>query len=148
VFTIFMVWFAFREEGQWMDKSEALAIVEKAWDRWVAGDLDGLLEYFNPDGVLITSGRSQVSGEARGHDAIRDWAHRLFQIAEGDFKAAPTEMAAVNDTTVLVRFGVEAHRADASINHFALQRVSFENGKLAEVYNVYADQYQFDAFFK
>ena len=87
-----------------MDKAEALAIVEKAWDCWVAGDLDGLLRYFNPDGVLITSGRSPVSGVARGHDAIRDWAHRLFTLAEGNFKAAPTEMAAVNESTVLVRF--------------------------------------------
>ena len=43
---------------------------------------------------------------------------------------------------------VEAHRADASIDQFALQRVSFENGKLVEVYNVYADQYEFDAFFQ
>jgi ketosteroid isomerase-like protein len=136
------------EGGARMDKSEALAVVEKAWDRWVAGDLDGLLEYFNPDGVLITSGRSQVSGEARGHDAIRDWAHRIFELAEGNFKAAPTEMAAVNETTVLVRFGVEAHRADTSINQFELQRVALENGKVAEVYNIYADQYEFDAFFK
>ena len=27
-----------------MDKSEALTIVEKAWDCWVAGDVDGLLD--------------------------------------------------------------------------------------------------------
>lgn len=131
-----------------MDKSEALTIVEKAWDCWVAGDVDGLLGYFNPDGVLITSGRSQVSGEVRGHDAIRDWARRVFELAEGDFKAAPTEMAAVNESTVLVRFGVKAHRADASIDSFALQRVVLENGKCASVHNVYADQYEFDAFFK
>lgn len=131
-----------------MDNSEALSVVQKAWDCWVAGDLDGLLGYFHPDGVLITTGRSQISGPVRGHDAIRDWAHRVFELAEGDFKAAPTEMAAVNDTTVLVRFGVEAHRADASINQFALQRCTLENGKLAEVYNVYADPYELDAFFK
>jgi ketosteroid isomerase-like protein len=48
-----------------MDESEALAIVEKAWACWAAGDLDGLLGYFNPDGVLITTGRSPVSGPAR-----------------------------------------------------------------------------------
>jgi ketosteroid isomerase-like protein len=131
-----------------MGKSEALTTVEKAWDCWVAGDLDGLIGYFNPDGVLITSGRSQVSGEIRVHDAIRDWAHRLFELAEGDFKAAPTEMAAVNESTVLVRFAVKAHRAGASIDSFALQRVTLENDKLASVHNVYADQYEFDAFFK
>lgn len=131
-----------------MDKSEAVTVVQKAWDCWVAGDLDGLLGYFTPDCVLITSGRSQVSGEVRGHDAIREWAHRLFALAEGDFKAAPTEMAAVNESTILVRFGVEAHRADASINSFALQRITMENGKCASIHNVYADQYEFDAFFK
>ena len=131
-----------------MDKSEAVTVVQKAWDCRVAGDLDGLLGYFTPDCVLITSGRSQVSGEVRGHDAIREWAHRLFALAEGDFKAAPTEMAAVNESTILVRFGVEAHRADASINSFALQRITMENGKCASIHNVYADQYEFDAFFK
>ena len=90
-----------------------------------------------------------MSGEVRGHDAIRDWAgRRVFELAEGDFKAAPTEMAAVNESTVLVRFGVKAHRADASIDSFALQRVVLENGKCASVHNVHADQYEFDAFFK
>jgi ketosteroid isomerase-like protein len=131
-----------------MDKSEAVTVVQKAWDCWVAGDLDGLLGYFTPDCVLITSGRSQVSGEVRGHDAIREWAHRLFAVAEGDFKAAPTEMAAVNESTILVRFGVEAHRGDASIDSFALQRITMEKGKCASIHNVYADQYEFDAFFK
>ena len=131
-----------------MAQSPALTVVEKAWDCWVAGDLDGMLGYFNPDAVLINSGRSRVSGEVRGHDAIRDWAHRVFEIAEGSFKAAPTEMAEVNETTVLVCFGAEAHRADASINQIALQRVVLEGGKVSSVQNIYADQYEVDAFFK
>lgn len=131
-----------------MAKSATLAAVENAWDRWVAGDLDGMLEYFNPDGVLIISGRSQLSGEFRGHDAIRDWAHQIFELSEGTMKAAPTEMAEVNESTVLVSFGMEAHRGGASINQVALQRVLVRDGKVASVHNFHADQYEFDAFYK
>lgn len=94
----------------------------------MAGDVEGVLGYFSPDIAFTNPGRSPVSGVIRGHDAFREWATLLFKLAEGDFKAAPTEMAAVDDNTILIRFNVQAHRGDDSINQFVLQRMTVEDG--------------------
>jgi uncharacterized protein len=130
-----------------MGQADALAAVKGAWDQWVAGDVEGVLEYFTPDIAFTNPGRSPVSGVIRGHDAFREWATLLFKLAEGDFKAAPTEMAAVDDNTVLIRFSVQAHRGGDSIDQFVLQRMTVADGKIATIQNAWTDQYEFDAFF-
>jgi ketosteroid isomerase-like protein len=130
-----------------MGQAEALAAVRGAWDQWVAGDVEGVLEYFTPDIAFTNPGRSPVSGVIRGHDAFREWATLLFRLAEGNCRAATTEMAAVDDDTVLIRFSVQAQRGDESINQFALQRMTVEDGKIATIQIAWTDQYEFDAFF-
>ena len=131
-----------------MGSSSAVTVVQSVWDRWVAGDLDGALELCKPDCLLINSGRSQVSGESAGVDAIRDWALRIFELCEGTYKSTPIDFAEANETTVLVSFRLEAQRADASINQLALERWQVEDGKAASCHNIYSDQYELDAFFK
>lgn len=131
-----------------MGNSSALTVVKNAWDRWVAGDLDGVLGLCSPDCVLINSGRSQVSGQSAGVDAIRDWAQRVFELCEGTYKSTPIDFAEADETTVLVSFRLEAHRNDASVNQLVLERWELEDGKAVSCHNVYSDQYEFDAFFK
>ena len=125
----------------------ALAVATEAWRLWVAGDLEGLLELWKPDGVWTNSGRSAISGQQIGVPAMREFVKRVFELSEGTLVGQPIEIAAASEGTALGYFHITAHRADASIDQFALQRIVVENGRIAEMHNVYADPYEVDTFF-
>ncbi len=130
-----------------MAEDSALEVAKKAWDCWVAEDLEGFLALWEPGGVWTNSGQSQVSGAHKGVDAIGGVARTVFEVSGGTFKAVPLELAASGDDAVLGYFHMEAERPGASINQNGLQRIVIRNGKLVTLDNVYCDGAEFDAFF-
>ncbi len=130
-----------------MADQSALAVVEQAWDRWVAADLEGFVALWHADGVWTMPGQSQVSGEWRGHDEIVKVAQLVFEVSGGTLKAAPIELAAAGGDSVLGYFHFEASRAGASVNQDALQRFVVRDGKIVSLHNMFADVAAADAFF-
>jgi hypothetical protein len=59
-----------RKWGIPMAATTALAVVQEAWVKWVAADLDGFVKSFEPDGVWTNAGNNRVSGPRRGHAEI------------------------------------------------------------------------------
>ena len=53
-----------------MGNVDALDVAKKAWDRWVAADLDGFLSLFDAEGAWIIAGQSQIGGTWRGPNEI------------------------------------------------------------------------------
>jgi ketosteroid isomerase-like protein len=127
--------------------SNALDLTTEAWRRWVARDPEGFFELWQPDGVWTNSGRSLLSGQQTGVPAMREFVKRVFEISEGTLTGQPIEIASPSETTALVYFQVAAHRQGASIDQYALQRVVVEDGKIAEMHNMFADPYEVDTFF-
>lgn len=125
----------------------ALDVAKRAWDCWVAGDLDGFLALWEPDGVWTNSGHSQISGPRQGHAAIADVARTVFEVSGGTFKAHPLELAASGDDVVLGHFHMEAQRPGASLDQYGLQRMHIRDGKLVTLDNVFSDETAMDAFF-
>ena len=57
-----------------MSDESSLALVERGWDLWIAGDLAAYLEVWDPDEVWTMPGDPQISGTWRGRDEIARFA--------------------------------------------------------------------------
>jgi ketosteroid isomerase-like protein len=126
----------------------ALEVVVQAWDRWVAGDLDGFIALWDANGEWTNAGQSQISGTSRGHDEIAKVAQIAFEVSGGTLHARPIELAAASDETVLGYLHVEATRPGASLDQDALQRWVVRNGKIVSLDNMWADGAAIDAFYQ
>ncbi len=131
-----------------MADSGALGVVKVAWEKWVAGDLDGFVKLWAPDGVWTLPGQNRISGRFQGHEQIAEVARLAFEISGGTLKAEPIELAASGEDSVLGYFHLEAQRPGASINQNALQRWVIRESKIVSLDNVYPDTPETDEFFK
>jgi ketosteroid isomerase-like protein len=126
----------------------ALAVVQEAWEKWIAGDLEGFLALWDPSGVWTQSGHSRVSGSYHGVEEIAKMAQVVFEVSEGTLKAHPIELAAAGEESVLGYMHAEAQRPGATINQDAMQRFVVRNGKIVSLHNVFTNQDEIDAFYK
>jgi len=126
---------------------DALTVAKKAWDKWVAADLEGFLSLWAPDGVWTMAGSSRISGEHRGLDAIAAVAGVAFELSGGTLKAAPIELAAAGPDSVLGYFHMTAERPGASLDQDGLQRFEVRDGKMTSLHNVWTDQAAVDTFY-
>src|ERR1039458_5044755 len=101
--------------GYLMADTTALAVVQEAWDKWVAADLDGFVKSFEPDGVWTNAGNNRVSGPRRGHAEITAVAQLIFEISGGTVKAQPIELAASGENSVLGFAQLDAERPGGRI---------------------------------
>ena len=131
-----------------MADQSALAVVEHAWDRWVAADLEGFLAHWDADGVWTMPGESQILGTWRGHDKIAEVARLAFELSGGTLQARPLELAAAGEDSVLSYFHFEASRPGASLDQDGLQRFVVRNGKIVSLHNMFADVAAADAFYR
>lgn len=131
-----------------MPDESAMTVAQRAWDFWVAADLEGFLTCWDADGVWTLQGHSQISGTWRGPGEIAKVAQTAFEVSGGTLKARPLELVEAGTDSVLGYFHVEASRPDATLDQDGLQRFVVRNGKIASLHNLFADLDQFDAFYK
>ncbi len=130
-----------------MTEISPLSVAQKAWECWVAADLDGFLSLWHADGVWTNAGHSQISGPRQGHQAIGEVARTVFELSGGTFKAHPVELVASGDDAVLGRFHMVAERDDVTLEQEGMQRLVVRDGKLVTIDNLFSDERAMDAFF-
>ncbi len=67
-----------------MRASENAELVRKGYDRWIAGDLDGLLALFAEDAEWIYPPGTPFSGHCRGRAQVREFFETLDRLARLD----------------------------------------------------------------
>ena len=77
------------EGGSEMAEISALNVAQKAWECWIAADLDGFLSLWHEDGVWTNAGHSQISGARQGRQAIGDVAVYRVRTERRDLQGAP-----------------------------------------------------------
>jgi uncharacterized protein (TIGR02246 family) len=130
-----------------MRNLSSLSVAQRAWEFWVAGDLDGFLSLWHEDGVWTNAGHSQISGPRQGREAIGQVAQTVFEVSGGTFKAHPVELAASGDDVVLGRFHMVAERDGVTVDQDGLQRMVVRDGKLVTLDNLFSDEAAIDTFF-
>lgn len=116
-----------------MASSDALAVATEAWDRWMAGDIEGFLESMAPDGVVTLPGTAPTSGVFEGRDAIGGWAQSLFELSSGTIDGRVETLADAGDGIVLASMAAKATRNDKTLDVRMLQRFEVVDGQIARL---------------
>ena len=121
-------------------------IVRSGFDAFAKGDVDTLRQLFDQDAVWHVPGRSPLSGDHRGMDAILGFLARTMELTGGAFRAEVHDVVANDDHAVAIyvtrgeREGRTLESRDVLVSHI-------RNGKLAEAWLLSADLYAVDEFF-
>jgi ketosteroid isomerase-like protein len=121
-------------------------IVRSGFDAFAKGDVDTLRQLFDQDAVWHVPGRSPLSGDHRGMDAILGFLARTMELTGGTFRAELHDVAASDEHAVAIyvtrgeREGRTLESRDVLVSHI-------RNGKLAEAWLLSADLYAVDEFF-
>ena len=121
-------------------------IVRSGFDAFAKGDVDTLRQLFDQDAVWHVPGRSPLSGDHRGMDAILGFLARTMELTGGTFRAEVHDVVADDEHAVAIyvtrgeREGRTLESRDVLVSHI-------RSGKLAEAWLLSADLYAVDEFF-
>jgi ketosteroid isomerase-like protein len=80
---------------------ENVEVVRGAWDAWIRGDLDGLLAYYDPEGVWdLTHFREWPDVTYRGLEGVRRFLDEWLEVWD-DFEVGVEEILAAPDGRVV-----------------------------------------------
>jgi ketosteroid isomerase-like protein len=124
----------------------AVDVVRRFYEAVADRDLDAAAACFDEHGVWILPGRSQIAGEHRGLDAIRDNVLRKVGPLSGEtFRAELTDVA-LGDRHVVAVQHATAERDGRRLDVTGCQLIRVEHDKIVEMRGHYSDQYALDAF--
>jgi uncharacterized protein len=122
------------------------ATVRRFYAAFADRDFATVRACFTPDAVWHLPGRSVISGDHRGWDAIYDdFLGRIGPLSGGTLRAGLVDVAIGADHLVAIQHATADHdgrRLDVT----GCQLIRMEGGLIAEVQGHYSDQYAFDSF--
>ena len=121
-------------------------IVRSGFDAFAKGDVDTLRQLFDQDAVLHVPGRSPLSGDHRGMDAILGFLARTMELTGGTFRAEVHDVVA-NDEHAVALYVTRGEREGRTLQSRDVLVSHIRNGKLAEAWLLSADLYAVDEFF-
>jgi ketosteroid isomerase-like protein len=121
-------------------------IVRSGFDAFATGDVDTLRQLFDQDAVWHVPGRSPLSGDHRGLDAILGFLARTMELTGGTFRAEVHDVVA-NDEHAVALYVTRGEREGRTLESRDVLVSHVRNGKLAEAWLLSADLYAVDEFF-
>jgi ketosteroid isomerase-like protein len=117
--------------------------IRDGYAAFAKGDFAVLNDLFAEDLVWHHGGRSQLTGDYRGRDAVYEFFGKLLEVTQGTFHME-LEAAFAND-----ELGVALVVASSSVNGQSVavreaHIIRMRDGKVAEFWYATADQYAFD----
>jgi ketosteroid isomerase-like protein len=121
-------------------------LIRRGYDAFSSGDMQTLRELFHPDIVWHAPGRSQLSGDHRGVDAVLGFFGQTMELTGGTFRVEVHDVVA-NDQHAVGLNSVHAERAGKTLEDNNTLVCHDRDGKVTEVWQYSSDQYAADALF-
>ena len=121
-------------------------LTRRGFDAFAKGDVDTLRELFDQDAVWHAPGRSPLSGDYRGVDAILGFFARLAELTGGTFRTDVHDVVA-NDEHAVAIYATRGEREGRTLENRTVLVSHIRNGKIAEAWLMSEDQYAADEFF-
>jgi ketosteroid isomerase-like protein len=121
-------------------------LVRRGFDAFAKGDVDTLRELLDQDAVWHAPGRSPLSGDYRGVDAILGFFARLAEVTGGTFRTEVHDVVA-NDEHAVGIYATRGEREGRTYENRNVLVSHIRNGKLTEAWLMSEDQYAADEFF-
>ena len=121
------------------------ALMRRATEAFSKGDITTLKQIIAEDAVWHVPGRSQVAGDYRGHDQIFGYFAKLMELTGGTFKVDLHDVLATDDHVINLD-RMTASRGDKTLDMDLVLVVHPKDGKIAEAWDLFSDQYGWDDF--
>jgi ketosteroid isomerase-like protein len=108
--------------------------------------MDTLRELFHPDIVWHAPGRSQLSGDHQGVDAVLGYFGKTMELTGGTFRVEVHDVVA-NDEHAVGLNTAHAERAGRTLEDDNTLVFHVRDGKVTEVWQYWTDQYAADEMF-
>jgi uncharacterized protein len=121
-------------------------LIRQGYDAFSRGDMDALRELFHPDIVWHAPGRTQLSGDHQGVDAVLGFFGRTMELTSGNFRVEVHDVVANDDHAVgLHKAHAEREGRTLEDNNTVVYHV--RDGKVTEAWQYWADPYAADELF-
>ena len=124
--------------------SDNIATVRKGFDAFAAGDMDSLRVVFDRGVEWHLPGRSTISGDYRGVDAVLGFFGTLFQISGGTFKAELIECGELTSDLVACLIHRSGAMPAGAVDQRTILLFQLRNGRVVEVTEFAYDLYAYD----
>jgi uncharacterized protein len=121
--------------------------VRQGYAAFGKGDMDTLRSIMTPDVVQSVPGKSQVSGEHKGVDAVLGYYGRLFELTGGTLKADLQSAKDEGADKVVAVHHLTAQRGGKSYDQNETLTFTLTGGKISRLDESHPDQAAFDDFF-
>jgi ketosteroid isomerase-like protein len=129
-----------------MGSEENVAVMQRAYDAFNAGDVDTLVEVFDESAVWHLPGRSSMAKDYEGRDAILAYFGQIGQETGGTFQAELQRLLSDDDNRVV---GIQRSTGDKDGKHLdVVNAIVFElrDGKIVDGREHFHDLYAWDEF--
>ncbi|MEX2459197.1 MAG: nuclear transport factor 2 family protein [Actinomycetota bacterium] len=120
-------------------------LVRRGYEAFAAGDVATMTELMADDVVWHTPGRSSISGDQKGRDAVLQFFGKIAQDTGGTFKLDVHDIVG-NDEHVVALTTSTGQKDGRSLNAHIINTFHVKDGKLTEAWAASDDQYAVDEF--
>ena len=128
-----------------MGDSANVALHRSGHEAFSRGDSDTLAELMAEDTLWHVAGRSLISGEYEGSDAVFSFFDKLGELSGGTMELEDQFFMGDGDRTVAL-FRIKASRGDKRLEADFCEVVRWQNGQVAEDWGFAFDQHAYDEF--
>ncbi len=128
-----------------MSEHPNAAVTRAGFDRFVGGDVAGLLELFADDAVWHVPGANAMSGDYRGRDEIIRFLRRTSELTGGTYRVEPLWVVA-DDEHVVAVYRARGERKGRSLDIEQALLVGVRAGLWVDIRAQPLDQAAFDVF--
>jgi hypothetical protein len=128
-----------------MNENPNVALHRRGHEAFARGDMDTLAELIAENTVWHHAGRSPISGDYEGRDAVFAFFGRLSELTEGTLELEDQFFMGDGDRTVAL-FRLEGSRGGEQLAADFCEVVRWENGQVAENWGFAFDQHAYDEF--
>jgi ketosteroid isomerase-like protein len=123
------------------------AVVREGFERFVRGDVAGLLELFADDAVWHVPGSNAVAGAYRGREEIIAFLRRTAELTGGTYRVELLWVVADDEHTAAV-YRAQGEREGGTLDIEQALLIELRDGLWADIRAQPLDQAAFDAFWR
>ncbi len=128
-----------------MEEHPNVALHRSGHEAFSSGDRDKLAQLIAEDTLWHIAGKSPLSGDCQGREAVFGFFDKLAELSGGTIRIKDHDFLGSDEHTIAL-FQITASREGKTLEANYCEVVHWRDGQVAEDWGVAFDQYAFDEF--